>query len=137
VLRGMPAPVPDLDTQPFWDGCEQERFLVPTCGSCGARRWPPGPMCPVCRSTATEWLESSGRGSVYSFLVVHHPVNPVLLDQVPYVVAMIELEEGIRVVGNVEDCDPDSVHTGMQVEVVFERHEEGMLIPNFRAASWS
>jgi len=134
VLRGMPAPVPDLDTQPFWDGCQEERFLVPECTACGTRRWPPGPMCPACQGTDTRWLGSTGRGTVYSWLVVHHPVNPALADQVPYVVAMIDLEEGVRVVGNVEGCEPDSVRAGMPVEVVFERHEGGMLIPNFRAA---
>jgi len=134
VLRGLPAPVPDLDTQPFWDGCQEERFLVPECTACGTRRWPPGPMCPACQGTDTRWLEATGRGSVYSWLVVHHPVNPALADQVPYVVAMIDLEEGVRVVGNVEGCEPDSVRAGTPVEVVFERHEGGMLIPNFRAA---
>jgi uncharacterized OB-fold protein len=134
VLRGLPAPVPDLDTQPFWDGCRVDRFLVPECASCGARRWPPGPMCPVCQSTETRWIESSGRGTVYSWLVVHHPVNPVLVDQVPYVVAMIDLEEGVRVVGNVEACDPDAVSAGMPVAVFFEDHEDGMRIPNFRPA---
>jgi uncharacterized OB-fold protein len=134
VLRGMPAPVPDLDTQPFWDGCVEDRFLVPECAACGHRRWPPGPMCPVCRSPETRWIDSSGRGSVYSWLVVHHPVNRVLADQVPYVVAMIDLEEGVRVVGNVEGCDPESVTAGMPVEVFFEMHEEGIRMPNFRAA---
>ena len=134
MLRGLPAPVPDLDTQPFWDGCQQDRYLVPECASCGTRRWPPGPMCPVCRSTDTTWIESSGRGSVYSWLVVHHPVNLVLVEQVPYVVARIELEEGVRVVGNVDGCDPDSVSAGMAVELFFETHETGIRIPNFRAA---
>ena len=133
MLRGLPAPVPDLDTEPFWDGCQEKRFLVPECTSCGTRRWPPGPMCPVCQSMDTRWIESAGRGSVYSWLVVHNPVNPVLAEQVPYVVAMIDLEEGVRVVGNVEGCDPDSVHPGMAVAVIFERHEGGMMIPNFRA----
>ena len=134
MLRGLPAPVPDLDTQPFWDGCEAGKFLVPECSVCGARRWPPGPMCPVCRSTETTWIESTGRGSVYSWLVVHHPVNPVLADQVPYVVAMIDLEEGVRVVGNVEGCEPGEIVAGLPVDLVFETHEDGMQIPNFRAA---
>lgn len=134
MLRGLPPPVADLDTQAFWDGCQDERFLVPACAMCGARRWPPGPMCPVCRSMETDWIPSSGCGTVYSWLVVHHPVNSVLADQVPYVIAMIDLDEGVRVVGNVEGCDPGSVRAGMPVEVVFERHEEGMLIPNFRSS---
>ena len=55
---------PDLDTQPFWDGCQREQFLVPRCGACNTTRWPPGPMCPECQSTQTDWIESGGRGSV-------------------------------------------------------------------------
>jgi uncharacterized OB-fold protein len=74
-------------------------------------------MCPKCRSTETSWIATSGRGSIYSWLVVHHPVHPVLVDQVPYVVAMIDLEEGIRVVGNVEGCEPEAITAGMAVEV--------------------
>jgi uncharacterized OB-fold protein len=127
----MPLPEPDRDTRPFWDGCARERFLVPRCGQCGATRWPPGPMCPECQSTVTEWIESSGRGSVYSWVVAAHPVAEVLADQVPYVVGLIELEEGVRVVGNVVDCAPEEVEAGMAVEVFFEPCGE-FLLPNWR-----
>jgi uncharacterized OB-fold protein len=131
MLKGMPLPQPDLDTQPFWDGCQREQFLVPRCRACNTTRWPPGPMCPECQSTQTEWIESSARGSVYSWIVATHPVDPVLVDQVPYVVALIELEEGVRVVGNVEGCDPEEIVAGMAVELFFEE-VEGMRLPNFR-----
>ena len=133
MLRGMPLPLPDLDTQPFWDGCQEGRFLVPRCGACGETRWPPGPMCPACQSQDTEWIESSGRGTVYSWVVAAHPVAEVLVDQVPYVVGLIELEEGVRVVGNVEGCDPGEVEAGMAVELFFEE-AGGMRLPNFRKA---
>jgi len=131
MLKGMPLPQPDLDTQPFWDGCQREKFLVPWCRACGKARWPPGPSCPDCQSTETDWTESTGLGSVYSWIVAAHPVDPVLVDQVPYVVALIELEEGVRVVGNVEGCDPEEIVAGMAVELFFEE-VEGMRLPNFR-----
>ena len=131
MLRGMPLPEADLDTQPFWDGCQDDKFLVPRCRACGKARWPPGPMCPDCQSSETDWTESTGRGSVYSWIVAEHPVDPVLVDQVPYVVALIELEEGVRVVGNIEGCRPEEVVAGMAVELFFE-DVEGMRLPNFR-----
>lgn len=133
MLHGLPRPRPDLDTAPFWDGCAQGRFLVPTCGDCGRPRWPPGPMCPGCRSTATDWVAAAGRGRVYSWVVATHPVDPVLADQVPYVVAMIDLPEGIRVVGNVLGCEPAEVTAGMAVELVFENAAGDVRLPNFRA----
>ena len=134
MLHGLPRPRPDLDTQPFWDGCAEGRFLVPTCAGCGRPRWPPGPMCPYCRSEATDWVPAAGRGSVYSWIVASHPVDPVLADQVPYVVAMIDLPEGIRVVGNVLGCEPAEVTAGMAVELMFEDAGEGLRLPNFRAS---
>jgi len=134
MLKGMPLPQPDLDTQVFWDGCNAEKFLVPLCESCGRTRWPPGPMCPECHSTDTDWIESTGKGSVYSWIVAAHPVDPVLVDQVPYVVAMIDLAEGVRVVGNVDGCPPDEIVAGMPVELIFEQRDENTKIPNFRKA---
>lgn len=131
VLRGMPLPRPDLDTQAFWDGCQEGKFLIPRCRSCQAFRWPPGPMCPECQSMDTEQVAASGRATVYSWVIVTHPVAEVLADQVPYTVGMIELAEGVRVVGNVIGCPPDEVEAGMPVELFFERVED-VNIPNFR-----
>ena len=131
---GMPRPLPDHDTKPFWEACVEGRLIVPRCRRCGHLRWPPGPMCPACQSTATEWVACSGRGSVYSWVVATHPVDAVLADQVPYVIAMIDLPEGARIVGNVEGCRPQDVTAGMEVELLFsEPGEDGIAIPSFRA----
>jgi hypothetical protein len=81
----------------------------------------------------TEWMEATGRGHVYSWIVVSHPVDPVIADQVPYAVAMIELDEGVRVVGNVAGCGPDELQAGMKVTVYFEEpDEQGIRLPNFQ-----
>jgi uncharacterized OB-fold protein len=90
-------------------------------------------MCPSCQATETDWREASGRGTVYSWVVAAHPVHPTLADQVPYVVGLVELEEGVRVVANVTGCTPDEVTAGMPVEVYFEDVDAEVRLPNFRA----
>lgn len=133
MLTGMPRPRADLDTQPFWDGVAERRFLVPTCGICETPRWPPGPMCPSCQSQETEWRETDGTGTVYSWVVVTHPVAEALVEQVPYAVGLIELPEGVRVVGNVLGVDPSAIRAGMPVRLVFEDAGDGALLPNWTA----
>ena len=134
MLHGMPLPLPDHDTQPFWDGCREGRFLIPRCRGCGRFRWPPGPMCPFCQATETDWSDASGRGTLYSWVVATHPVHALLVDQVPYVVGLVELEEGVRVVANVDGCPPDRLTGDMAVELYFEELQEDVRLPNFRVS---
>jgi uncharacterized OB-fold protein len=135
MLPGLPLPLADHDTKPFWDGCNEGRFLLPRCAGCGTYRWVPGPMCPECQSCETDWIEWSGIATVYSWVVVHHPALPELVDHVPYVIALIELREGIRVLGNVAGCAPEDMRVDLQVELFFEEVAEGERLPNFRVAS--
>jgi uncharacterized OB-fold protein len=132
VLQGMPLPLADRDTQPFWDGCREGRFLLPRCGNCDRFRWPPGPMCPFCQARECEWIDACGSGTVYTWVIVTHPVHPSLVDQVPYVVGLVELEEGVRVVGNVNGCSPEEVAADMPVELYFEELADDVRLPNFR-----
>lgn len=134
MLHGMPLPLPDHDTQPFWDGCREGRFLIPRCRACGRFRWPPGPMCPFCQATETDWAEASGRGTLYSWVVATHPVHALLVHQVPYVVGLVELEEGVRVVANIDGCPPDRLTGDMAVELYFEDLQEDVRLPNFRVS---
>lgn len=135
MLNGLPRPRADLDSEPFWAGCREGRLLIPRCGDCGAARWPPGPMCPACQSQETAWEPASGRGTVYSWVVVTHPVDEALIDQVPYAVGLIELEEGVRLVGNVAGIDPSDIVAGLPVTAYFEPPDaEGRRLPNFRVA---
>ena len=135
MLRGMPLPRPDHDTQPFWDAAQEGRYVVPRCAACGVGHWPPGPMCPHCFGAEIAWGDAPMRGSVYSWVVATHPVAEVLVDQVPYAIALIDLEPGVRVVGNVVGCDPSAIQAGLAVEVFFEEREEGVRVPNFRIPS--
>jgi uncharacterized OB-fold protein len=126
-----PLPVPDKDTQPFWDACRQHELRVQRCTACGRFRWPPRGFCPSCFSWEHEWTRLSGRGSVYSFVVVHHAVSPAFKDEAPYVVAMIALDgtdDEVQLTSNVVECPWEAVKVGMSVEVVFD--DAGL--PKFR-----
>jgi len=113
---------PDAWTEPFWIAAAEHRLTCPRCVACATLRMPPSPFCPRCRSQQVEWVELSGRGSVWSFTVARHALIPELADSLPYVVAVVELEgaPGVRLVANVVDTEVEDVHVGMPVEVVWE-----------------
>ena len=134
MLRGMPKPRPDIDTEPYWRAVAEQRLVIPRCLDCGYLRWPPGPCCPRCQSFSTDWVRASGEGHVYSWTVVRHPTAEVLLDQVPYIIVLVDLAEGARVLGNLVDCDPSLVAPQMAVSVIFERDSAGFSLPNFVAS---
>jgi uncharacterized protein len=113
-----PYPVPDRDTAPFWEAAREGRLVLPRCLSCGRCHFYPRAICPHCMGERLEWVAASGRGSVHSFTVVHRP-PPGFEDQSPYVVALIDLEEGVRMMSWVTGCDPAEVRIGLPVEVVF------------------
>lgn len=130
-----PVPVPDPDSAPFWAACREHRLVLQKCTACGAVRYPPGPFCPHCRARAAEWIESAGCGRVFSWIVVTHPVpKEVYAGDVPYVVALVELDEGVRMASNVVGCTPAAVHGDMRVEVVFDDVAPGTTLPRFRPA---
>ena len=118
------------DTQFFWNGVRSGELLIQRCSSCGELRHPPRPMCPSCRSMDWDTVPASGRGEVYSYVVYHHPLVPPF--EAPYVVALIELEEGVRMISNVVGVDPHEVAIGMPVEVTFEAVDDELTLPLFR-----
>jgi uncharacterized OB-fold protein len=117
------------DTQFFWDGVKAHRLLIQRCGGCGTLRHPPRPMCPHCHSLEWDSIEASGRGTVYSFVIPRHPPLPWFPE--PYVVALVELEEGTRLVTNLVGVDPKDVSIGMPVRVRFEAFDDGLVLPLF------
>jgi uncharacterized OB-fold protein len=130
-----PVPAPDPDSAPFWAGCREHRLLLQRCAACGAFRYPPGPVCPHCRARESAWVQSEGRGRVYSWIVVTHPVpKEVYAADVPYVVALIELDEGVRIASNVVGCAPAEVRGDMRVEVRFDDVAPGITLPKFAPA---
>src|SRR5436309_1065880 len=112
-----PIPVPTPETQPFWDGCARGELLLQRCRQCGTVWHTPSPLCPNCLSTDYEWTPASGRGTVYTYSVVHHAFRPLWEELVPYIVAVIELTEGPHLVSNLVDIAPEDVRIGMEVAV--------------------
>ena len=128
-----PVPVLDVETRPFWEACQRGRLTLQRCTDCGHIRFPPTRFCSRCRSVKCEWIESKGHGRVFSWIVVRHPVpREVYAQEVPYVVALIELDEGVRIPSNIVDCKPEDVSAGMPVSVVFRAVTPEVTLPLFQ-----
>jgi uncharacterized OB-fold protein len=129
---GKPLPVVDNETQPFWEGCRQGKLLLQRCTQCGHVRFPPTHFCSKCRSSGNEWIASSGRGRVFSWIVVRHPVpRDVYAADVPYVVALVALEDGIRIASNIVGIAPEKVTADMPVRVTFQAATPEITLPLF------
>jgi uncharacterized OB-fold protein len=126
---------PDAWTAPYWQAAAEHRLVAAKCGDCGAFRVPPAPFCWNCRSQVTEWPQLSGHGTVYTYTVIRRAVIPQIREVVPYVVAVIELDDapGARLVGNVLDVDPDDVRIGLAVTVAWDDIRPGLTIPRWVA----
>jgi hypothetical protein len=128
-----PRPVGDQDTQPFWDAASERRLVVPRCGSCGRWIWQPRPLCPGCHTPDPDWAEVSGSGVVTSWTVIHPPVLPAWAEDVPFTVVLVELEQGVRMVGRLVDADPSALSIGAPV-VLRWREEAGAVLPAWTLA---
>ena len=129
-MARSPRPSADGDSRFFWEGVEKGELRIQRCGACGTLRHPPRPMCARCRSLAWDSVVASGRGEIYSFVVHHHP--PVYGFETPFAIALVELEEGTRIVGNVTDIAPAEVRVGLPVEVSFVRVDDAWTLPQWR-----
>ena len=127
-------PTPDLETQPFWDGCRAGKFLVRNCNACGEDHFYPRPFCPKCWSDDVEWKQASGRATLYTYSIVHQNDLPPFNERVPYVAAVVELEEGPRVMTNIEGVPFEDLRVGMPVVVDFKPLDDEITIAIFRAA---
>jgi uncharacterized OB-fold protein len=134
TLLPSPAPYQSPDNQEFWAATGEGRLLLRRCEQCQSFIWYPRPFCPACGSLRTSWERACGRGTVYTFTVVHRSMIPGYRDVVPYVVAYVELAEGPRVMTNIVDVDPAEVTIGMPVSVVFTDTGEGCALYRFAPA---
>jgi len=133
-----PAPVPDRDTQPFWDACQAHELRAQQCTSCGRFRWPPQPFCPSCYSWEYEWRLLSGLGQVESFTVVQHTAVPSFKNDLPYVVALVALDgtdNRVLLTSNAVGCSWEDVTVGMRVDVAFNEVSPEATLPQFRPAN--
>jgi uncharacterized OB-fold protein len=130
-----PAPVPDEISAPFFDGARAGRLMLQHCTACDAWSFPVRERCPHCFAAKLEWRPASGRGSLYTFTVMHQVMNPGFASVVPYNVAQVDLAEGVRITSNVVGVGNDALRIGMALEVVFEEVGERVSIPKFRPAA--
>jgi hypothetical protein len=127
-----PLPRLDEESRGWWEALARHELYFQRCRACGTRRLPPRALCPHCLSEQTEWVQASGRGTVYSFTVTHQNQAPGFREEVPYVLAVVRLDEGPQLMTNVVGCPPDAVRIGMPVEVVFDDVTAEVTLPRFR-----
>ena len=129
-----PLPQPTPESKPFFDALKQRRLLIQRCLECSYAYYYPRPFCPTCLSPSVEWEEASGRGKLYSF-VINHRAAPGFV--APYIIAVVELEEGPRMMTNLIEVEPDPemVRCEMQVEIVFDDVDDDFTLPRFRPVS--
>jgi len=126
-------PIPNPDSVRFWEGCKKEILLIQQCENCGKYRYEPRAVCPYCLSSSVRWAESDGKGKVYSFVIYRYAPAPKWTDEVPYVVALIELKDcSVRMVSNIINCAPEEVKIGMDVVACFEKATEEITLVKFR-----
>ena len=125
--------VTDPATAPFWKGTRDGKVVVQACTKCGYLRWPPGPLCNECLSPDTEWKEISPTGTLWSYAVYHRAMNPRFKDQIPYTVALVELDDGPRMYGRLVG-DTADVKVGLPVRAVLQEIEPGVTVVNWEIA---
>ena len=128
-------PLPDLRNASarYFRDAAKGILALPRCTACARAFWPPRPRCPRCETTDVEWMESAGRGTIHTFTVVRQSSDPYFRTQVPYAVAMVDLDEGVRVMSNIVDTPLDILRIGQRVEATFEAAAQNIAIPLFRA----
>jgi uncharacterized OB-fold protein len=129
ISMQKPLPVPTPETRTFWESCAKHKLIYQSCQQCGYAQFPPRPVCITCRSERVIWKPASGRGKIYSFTVVHRPPTEAFKSDVPYVIALIDLNEGVRMMMNVRNADPARVKIGQTVKVIFEPGGDGTFLP--------
>lgn len=129
-----PLPAITEENRPYWESAKAHRLALPRCGACGRFRFPPTSHCPNCLSAETAWQAVSGRGTVYSFVVMHQVYDSAFKDDVPYNVAAVELDEGPRLYTNLVGIANAAIRVGMPVRVVYDDVTEAVTLVKFRPA---
>lgn len=125
-----PAPTITAETRPFWEGCALGELRYQVCQGCGRAQFYPRALCAGCGGTELEWAVSTGRGTIHALTVVQRAPTAAFRADVPYVVALVDLDEGVRMMANVVGCPPESVAIGHRVRVVFEARGD-VTLPQF------
>jgi uncharacterized OB-fold protein len=142
AVPAKPVPVPDEPGAPFFEGALQGKLMVLRCSACGTFMSPVAgigaalrPRCVTCFSGELAWAPSTGKATLYSFVVMHQLYDEAFAAEVPYNIAVVETEEGVRLTSQVVDCPNDALEIGMSLEVTFERMSDEVAVPKFRPAA--
>ncbi len=135
TMEGRFIPQPSPVSKPYWEKASQEELWIQKCEDCSAHTFYPRVACPHCWGENLKWVKASGKGKIYTYTVVHRTDLDAFADKVPYIYAIVELEEGPRMSANIINCPVDEVHTGMPVQVVFEELGSDMKLPQFEPRS--
>ena len=132
-------PLPHITAlaRPFWEGTREHELRLQRCRACGSYQFPPQVLCRTCLAEELDWTATNGKATVYSFVVQHRPATPAFVDDVPYVVAVVELDEGPLMLTNIVGCAPDAVKVGMPVEVTFVDATDEITLYPFRPRATS
>lgn len=128
-------PTPNPETVPFWDAAREGKLLICRCGACRHAFFYPRPFCPKCWSDDVRWEEASGRATLYTYSVVYQNDLPPFPERVPYVAAIADLDEGPRMMTNVEGCEFDQLRVGMRLQVGFRKETDEITLPVFRPSA--
>jgi hypothetical protein len=133
-VNAYTKPIPEIteELRPFFTAAREGRLVVQRCRGCGSLRFPPRQICSQCLGREAEWAAVCGRGTIYSFNVMHQVYHPGFASEAPYPVVLVELEEGCRVLSNLVGCPREKVVIGLPVEVVFEEVSDELRLPKFR-----
>ncbi|WP_439687783.1 Zn-ribbon domain-containing OB-fold protein [Cupriavidus oxalaticus] len=126
-----PLPQPTQVTEGYWAAANEQRLVVQCCGDCGGHQFYPRPFCLQCGSEQVRWKDASGCGTIYTFTVNYRAPNAFMKARLPYVVAMVDLDEGVRMMANILNADPAEVAIGKRVKVVFEPVSDEIKLPQF------
>ncbi len=127
-----PAPIVNDWARPFWEAARDNRLIIQKCRDCDKHIFYPRIACPHCFSDNVEWVPASGKGTVYSYTVVEANAPSAFMNDVPYVVAVVKLEEGVQMLSNIVGCDPVEVKCDIPVEVTFEKLDDEFTLPKFK-----
>jgi hypothetical protein len=130
-----PLPVVNKWAEPFWKAAKQNVFTIQKCKACGSHIFIPRICCPECFSDELDWVVASGKGTVYSYTVVYNNAPSRFQSEMPFVIAIVRLDEGGQMLTNIVGCDPSEVKCDMRVEVQFEKLNDEFNLPLFRPIS--
>ena len=132
TTRSKPLPVVTEESRPFWEGCQKGKLLLQYCGSCQQYQFYPRLYCMQCGSDELQWVQASGHGVIYSYTIIHQNKSPEFVHDTPYNVAIVQLEEGPRMLSNIVNIEPGELQVDLTVTVVFDQATDSVTLPRFK-----